>query len=167
VSKRLRSHYRSGRSPHWELKIKNAAAPAVKREAEEDWATRVVDANLTIPKCNGQSTMTTMTVPPPPVQKSKRVSLVLAGNPEPRSGLICGKPPFYLCQSRLQGKTFHSERWLSVLRQHRRQSPIFFSKVRHHPPATPKEMGPNRDPGRGLGPHAPKCTEAPYTDGPL
>jgi hypothetical protein len=28
--------YRSGRSPHW-LKIKNSAAPAVKREAEEDW----------------------------------------------------------------------------------------------------------------------------------
>jgi AbiU2 len=28
--------YRSGRSPAW-LKMKNAAAPAVKREAEEDW----------------------------------------------------------------------------------------------------------------------------------
>jgi hypothetical protein len=28
--------YRSGRSPHW-LKMKNPAAPAVKREAEEDW----------------------------------------------------------------------------------------------------------------------------------
>ena len=37
VSKRLGSHYRSGRSPHW-LKIKNPKAPAVKREAEEDWA---------------------------------------------------------------------------------------------------------------------------------
>jgi ATP-dependent DNA ligase len=36
VSKRLGSPYRSGRSPHW-LKIKNPAAPAVKREAEEDW----------------------------------------------------------------------------------------------------------------------------------
>jgi bifunctional non-homologous end joining protein LigD len=36
VSKRLGSRYRSGRSPHW-LKIKNLAAPAVKREAEEDW----------------------------------------------------------------------------------------------------------------------------------
>jgi len=36
VSKRLGSRYRSGRSPHW-LKIKNPAAPAVKREAEEDW----------------------------------------------------------------------------------------------------------------------------------
>jgi len=36
VSKRLGSSYRSGRSPHW-LKIKNPAAPAVKREAEEDW----------------------------------------------------------------------------------------------------------------------------------
>jgi ATP-dependent DNA ligase len=36
VSKRLGSHYRSGRVDHW-LKIKNPAAPAVKREAEEDW----------------------------------------------------------------------------------------------------------------------------------
>jgi ATP-dependent DNA ligase len=36
VSKRLGSRYRSGRSPHW-LKVKNPAAPAVKREAEEDW----------------------------------------------------------------------------------------------------------------------------------
>ena len=36
VSKRLGSPYRSGRSDHW-LKIKNPAAPAVKREAEEDW----------------------------------------------------------------------------------------------------------------------------------
>jgi ATP-dependent DNA ligase len=36
VSKRLGSTYRSGRSPHL-LKIKNPHAPAVKREAEEDW----------------------------------------------------------------------------------------------------------------------------------
>ena len=36
VSKRLGSLYRSGRSPHW-LQIKNPKAPAVKREAEEDW----------------------------------------------------------------------------------------------------------------------------------
>ena len=35
VSKRLGSRYRSGRSPDW-LKFKNPA-PAVKREAEEDW----------------------------------------------------------------------------------------------------------------------------------
>jgi bifunctional non-homologous end joining protein LigD len=35
VSKQLGSHYRSGRSKHW-LKIKNPAAPAIKREAEED-----------------------------------------------------------------------------------------------------------------------------------
>ena len=35
-SKRLGSHYRSGRSPDW-LKFKNPDAPAVKREAEEDW----------------------------------------------------------------------------------------------------------------------------------
>ena len=36
VSKRLGSPYRAGRSAQW-LKIKNPAAPAVKREAEEDW----------------------------------------------------------------------------------------------------------------------------------
>ena len=39
VSKRKDSPYRSGRSPDW-LKIKNADAPAVKREAEEDWGKR-------------------------------------------------------------------------------------------------------------------------------
>ena len=38
LSKRLGSRYRSGRSPHW-LKIKNPAAPAVKREAEEELGT--------------------------------------------------------------------------------------------------------------------------------
>jgi bifunctional non-homologous end joining protein LigD len=36
VSKRLGSTYRRGRSPLW-LKVKNPDAPAVKREAEEDW----------------------------------------------------------------------------------------------------------------------------------
>jgi bifunctional non-homologous end joining protein LigD len=36
VSKRLGSTYRSGRSKDW-LKFKNPDAPAVKREAEEDW----------------------------------------------------------------------------------------------------------------------------------
>ena len=36
VSKRLDSPYRSGRTRDW-LKFKNPAAPAVKREAEEDW----------------------------------------------------------------------------------------------------------------------------------
>jgi bifunctional non-homologous end joining protein LigD len=36
VSKRLGSPYRAGRVDHW-LKIKNPAAPAVKREAEEEW----------------------------------------------------------------------------------------------------------------------------------
>jgi bifunctional non-homologous end joining protein LigD len=36
VSKRLGSPYRSGRSSAW-LKVKNPNAPAVKREAEEDW----------------------------------------------------------------------------------------------------------------------------------
>lgn len=36
VFKRRDSSYRSGRSPEW-LKSKNQNAPAVKREAEEDW----------------------------------------------------------------------------------------------------------------------------------
>jgi ATP-dependent DNA ligase len=36
VSKRLGSRYRSGRTSDW-LKFKNPEAPAVKREAEEDW----------------------------------------------------------------------------------------------------------------------------------
>ncbi len=36
VSKRLGSPYRSGRSAHW-VKVKNPNAPAVMREAEEDW----------------------------------------------------------------------------------------------------------------------------------
>jgi bifunctional non-homologous end joining protein LigD len=37
VSKKLGSPYRTGRSAHW-LKIKNPKAPAVTREAEEDWS---------------------------------------------------------------------------------------------------------------------------------
>jgi bifunctional non-homologous end joining protein LigD len=37
VSKRLGSRYRGGRSDHW-LKVKNPAAPAVQREAEEEWS---------------------------------------------------------------------------------------------------------------------------------
>jgi len=37
VSKRLGSPYKSGRSAHW-VKVKNPAAPAVTREAEEDWS---------------------------------------------------------------------------------------------------------------------------------
>jgi ATP-dependent DNA ligase len=36
VSKRLGSAYRSGRADCW-VKVKNPAAPAVEREAEEDW----------------------------------------------------------------------------------------------------------------------------------
>jgi len=39
VSKRLGSKYRSGRVGDW-LKIKNPAAPAVRREAEEDWGSK-------------------------------------------------------------------------------------------------------------------------------
>jgi bifunctional non-homologous end joining protein LigD len=37
VSKRLGSIYRRGRSPNW-IKVKNPDAPAVKREAEDDWS---------------------------------------------------------------------------------------------------------------------------------
>jgi ATP-dependent DNA ligase len=36
VSKRLGSSYRSGRADCW-IKVKNPNAPAVRREAEEDW----------------------------------------------------------------------------------------------------------------------------------
>jgi bifunctional non-homologous end joining protein LigD len=36
ISKRKDSRYSSGRSPDW-IKSKNPEAPAVKREAEEDW----------------------------------------------------------------------------------------------------------------------------------
>jgi ATP-dependent DNA ligase len=36
VSKRLGSLYRSGRSKQW-VKVKNPEAPAVRREAEEEW----------------------------------------------------------------------------------------------------------------------------------
>jgi ATP-dependent DNA ligase len=36
VSKRLGSLYRPGLSKHW-LKVKNPAAPAMQREAEEEW----------------------------------------------------------------------------------------------------------------------------------
>ena len=39
VSKRKDSVYRFGRSPDW-LKMKNSDAPAVRREAEEDWGKR-------------------------------------------------------------------------------------------------------------------------------
>jgi bifunctional non-homologous end joining protein LigD len=36
VSKRFGSPYRSGRSPYW-VKVKNPNAPAIKREAQENW----------------------------------------------------------------------------------------------------------------------------------
>jgi bifunctional non-homologous end joining protein LigD len=47
VSKRLGSRYRSGRSKEW-LKFKNPEAPAVKREAEEDWAGDLFVAQATL-----------------------------------------------------------------------------------------------------------------------
>jgi len=39
VSKRVGSRYVSGRSRDW-MKVKNPDAPAVRREAEEDWGRR-------------------------------------------------------------------------------------------------------------------------------
>jgi len=42
VSKRVGSLYKSGRSPHW-VKVKNPKAPAVRREAEEDWGKKRPD----------------------------------------------------------------------------------------------------------------------------
>jgi len=47
VSKRLGSPYISGRSRHW-IKSKNPAAPAVKREAEEDHSLRHRIAGLSL-----------------------------------------------------------------------------------------------------------------------
>ena len=54
VSKRKGSMYRSGRSRHW-VKSKNPAAPAVKREAEEDcgagrWRLPDVPGTFTAPR---------------------------------------------------------------------------------------------------------------------
>jgi len=46
VSKSLGSPYRSGRSRHW-VKGKNLAAPAVKREAEEDWGKMAITQGKT------------------------------------------------------------------------------------------------------------------------
>jgi hypothetical protein len=34
--------YRSARPPHW-VKVKNPNAPAVKREAEDDWGSPILD----------------------------------------------------------------------------------------------------------------------------
>ena len=44
VSKRLGSRYRSGRSKDW-LKFKNPDAPAVKREAAEEWGSHVENSH--------------------------------------------------------------------------------------------------------------------------
>jgi hypothetical protein len=63
------------------------------------------------------------------VQKSKRVSLVLS-NPETRSCLIGGRPFSRPYESFLKGVAFHAERWLPVLRQQRRQDPVFLPKLR-------------------------------------
>jgi hypothetical protein len=49
VSKRLGSRYVSGRTRDW-LKFKNSAAPAVKREAEEDWVKGSVGGSAFTPR---------------------------------------------------------------------------------------------------------------------
>ena len=49
VSKRLGSSYRSGRSKGW-LKMKNPDAPAVTREAEEDWGQRELTLTGPLPQ---------------------------------------------------------------------------------------------------------------------
>jgi ATP dependent DNA ligase domain len=60
VSKRKDSTYRSGRLPDW-LKMKNSDAPAVKREAEEDWGKCQCAWELatlrknSVPRCLGKS----------------------------------------------------------------------------------------------------------------
>jgi hypothetical protein len=57
VSKRLGSRYRSRRSKDW-LKFKNPNAPAVRREAEEDWAKehwrRASEARAGAPGCQAE-----------------------------------------------------------------------------------------------------------------
>ncbi len=52
MSKRLGSPYRSGRVAHW-LKIKNPAAPAITREAEEDWPADPRPSAARSPACRG------------------------------------------------------------------------------------------------------------------
>ena len=47
--KRTAKPYRSGRSPRW-VKVKNPKAPAVKREAEEDWGVKTI--GLLLPQPN-------------------------------------------------------------------------------------------------------------------
>ena len=46
VSKRLGSTYSAGRSKYW-VKVKNPNAPAVKREAEEDWGNKRASNEVT------------------------------------------------------------------------------------------------------------------------
>jgi bifunctional non-homologous end joining protein LigD len=54
VSKRAGSLYRSGRSKHW-VKVKNPAAPAVKREGEEDWGSSYWIRSKTVRRAHDQS----------------------------------------------------------------------------------------------------------------
>ena len=50
MSKRRDSPYSSGRSRHW-TKSKNPNAPAVKREAEEDWGDGRVNRAVSVLAC--------------------------------------------------------------------------------------------------------------------
>jgi hypothetical protein len=45
------SPYGSGRSPHW-VKVKNPKAPAVKREAEEDWGAELPERRFPPPRAS-------------------------------------------------------------------------------------------------------------------
>jgi hypothetical protein len=60
VSKRLGSIYRRGRSPLW-IKVKNPAAPAVKREAEEDWGLGICRYDARISVAAGEHRRATIT----------------------------------------------------------------------------------------------------------
>jgi hypothetical protein len=95
VSKRLGSIYRSGRSTDW-LKFKNPAAPAVKREAEEEWGRGAVAMTgktaaallscLLLGGCSGQDANTRLFQDVPTVEN---IELVHARFP-------CFSPDFHL-----------------------------------------------------------------------
>jgi hypothetical protein len=68
VSKRLGYPYGSGRVDHW-LKIKNPAAPAVKREAEEDWGGKRKGRGVAFGK---EATMARPPKPKPPPPRPPR-----------------------------------------------------------------------------------------------
>jgi hypothetical protein len=84
VSKRLGSRYRSGRSPDW-LKFKNPAAPAVKREAQEEWGSRRWS--------NGHALKLQRGLPPMASKTQKTLSLLFGPSP--------GGPPKAIARIRM------------------------------------------------------------------